>query len=334
MASEARIGWTTGRTLYGIVFRKSDDKVWYPTGAAFETWGTSGHTIDDYSAISFTETASGSCRYVGDFPTAITTAGTYDVVARQRAGATPATTDLVAGMIAIDWRGTAAAVTEEDTGLGALITEIQLLTGRVGDTEIVTSDQCVRWLNRAQLDIANACNAHINLVHKHDTAITLVADTYSYSIASLSPSLLHFLKAFYIDGTNSKKLSYVRTEDFDLAYPNPLSQSTGIPDEVTRRGMSLEVYPVPTSSEAGKYLRADYAKRPTAFTTSDLTALTDLTDAEEGLVFYATSKAFKAVAGEVLAESDRYWQYYLAWLEGYRQEWDGNLMSGVDELFM
>lgn len=218
--------------------------------------------------------------------------------------------------------------------LGNLVTEIQALTGRVADTEIVTTARCVRWLNEAQFDAAKYCRGHVDLEYKHPTAITLATDTYSYSLASLSPALLHFLRAHYLDGDNSRELEYVATEDFDKDYPSPADLLTGIPTEVTKRGNTIEVYPVPTSAEAGKYVRLDYIKRPTVFAVGSLSALCDMSDADELLIDFAVSKAFKAIGGaDAMAQSNLYFQYYLNSRENYREEKDGLLMAGIENLF-
>ena len=335
MANELRITWTTGKTLYGVVFRETDDKVWYPVEAVFETAGTGGRTISDYTAVVLSETPAGFCRYVGDFPTAITTAGVYDVQVRVQGGLTPVSTDQRAGMIAHSWSG-AVTIEEEEpggTGEGGMITEIQHLTGHVGDTDLVTTARCARWLNDAQLDIIEHCVGHLDLEYKHPTAITLEDGVYSYSLASLSPALMHFLRAYYIDGANSEELDYKSTEDFDLDYPSPLDGSEGPPTKVTRRGNTIEIYPVPSASEAGKYLRVDYTKRPTAFVTTNLSAVCDMSDADAGLIYFAVSKAFKAIGGEKLSESERYYQYYLDWRDTYRETKDGLLMANLDNLF-
>lgn len=115
MANEIRYPFGTGETIDAYVFRKSDGKVWYPTGATFETWGTDSRAANDYKAVTLTEAASGAQWYAGDFPTAITTAAYYDVQLRLRAGSSPANSDTVIGMSMIDWTGTEEAAAAETT---------------------------------------------------------------------------------------------------------------------------------------------------------------------------------------------------------------------------
>lgn len=111
MANEVSTSYTSGVTMYGIVFRKSDAKVWHPTAEDWETHGTGSRTNADYNAVAMTEQGA-SGYYIGDFPTDITTAALYDVQLREQAGATPANSDTIVDTVKIDWTGT-AAVEEE-----------------------------------------------------------------------------------------------------------------------------------------------------------------------------------------------------------------------------
>lgn len=210
--------------------------------------------------------------------------------------------------------------------LSELITEVQALTGREDDTRLITSSRIVRWLNEAQIEIVQKCIGHIDLEVKDVDAITLVAGTYSYSFSALTPTVMYPLRAYYMDGARSGEIEYLDTDEFDDEYPDPTSVTGTIPQCFTRRGSSLELFPVPSSAEAGKYLRLDYTKRPTAFTTSTLTATCDMSDADKGLIFYAVAEAFRAI-GNKQAESDSWRNNFLVWLEEYRQEKDGLYLS-------
>lgn len=112
MANEIRTTYTTGSTIDGYVKRPSDGYVWYPAGETFEEWGTNNRTAADYAAITMTESASGSCYYIGSFPTDITTEAKYDVQLRLRSGANPADSDTPIGLEQVDWTG-AEEVEEE-----------------------------------------------------------------------------------------------------------------------------------------------------------------------------------------------------------------------------
>jgi uncharacterized phiE125 gp8 family phage protein len=117
MANEIRQDFPAGYTLYAII-RNIAGEVWYPTGEAFEAWGTGGRTAADYD-IALTYKAVG--KYIGDFDTNVD-AGKYDVqVFRQVAGA-PADTDPQIGTAQIPWTGSAAVGVGE---VGAAITVAQ-----------------------------------------------------------------------------------------------------------------------------------------------------------------------------------------------------------------
>ena len=104
MGNEIRTSYTTGKTLYALIWDYENDKVWYNTGGEFETHGTSSRTNADY-AITLTELASGF--YLGDWPTAMS-AGKYDVVIKIQAGASPADSDAGYGPVEKQWTGTRA----------------------------------------------------------------------------------------------------------------------------------------------------------------------------------------------------------------------------------
>ena len=101
MANEIHIDYASGNTLYAVI-RNNAGEVWYSGGQVFETWGTGGHTANDYD-ISLTD-KSGS-RYVGDFDNNIP-AGRYWIQAFLQAGANPADTDNFVGGDQIIWSGT------------------------------------------------------------------------------------------------------------------------------------------------------------------------------------------------------------------------------------
>jgi len=217
-----------------------------------------------------------------------------------------------------------------------MITEVQALTGRENDTVLITSARVLRWLNEGQLEIALECTGHLDLETKHATALTLVASTYSYSFSAITPTVLHLLTAFYMDGTGSKELLYRDTEDFDRDHPIP-SLQTGIPNQYTRRGSTIEIYPAPSSAEAGKYIRLDYTKRPTDMSIAQTTS--QLVDSDKGLIYYAVAEAFRAIGGDKVAEANLYRDtvnktgWFYDWLYDYKLQKDGRYHSAANRLF-
>ena len=86
--------------LYVIIRRQSDAKVWNVINAAFETWVDG--TIADYDTAM---TDKGGDLYQADFPTAITAGTKVRIYYYDRAGASPAITDLVLETEEVTWTG-------------------------------------------------------------------------------------------------------------------------------------------------------------------------------------------------------------------------------------
>lgn len=98
MASELQIVHpTSGNTLYVIVRRKSDGKVW--NGSSFETWADG--SIGNYDVAL---TSQGGDLWTGDFPSGIS-AGRYIIMYYLRAGGSPATSDKILASREQQWDG-------------------------------------------------------------------------------------------------------------------------------------------------------------------------------------------------------------------------------------
>ena len=108
MANEIHANYASGNTLYAVLRNAAGD-VWYVAGQAFEAWGTSGRTSDDYD-ISLTD-KSGS-RYVGIFDNNIQ-AGRYSVQVFLQAGANPADGDTFVTGDEIVWSGSGAVTADK-----------------------------------------------------------------------------------------------------------------------------------------------------------------------------------------------------------------------------
>lgn len=103
MANEIQAVGTHGTTVYAIV-RSATGTVWRTDTHVFEAYATAN--LANYT-ISLTEQGTASCFFVGTFPTALTTAGMYSVVAYQQAGGSPAEGDTPIAVGTIDWNGAA-----------------------------------------------------------------------------------------------------------------------------------------------------------------------------------------------------------------------------------
>lgn len=141
MANEIQVPYgVTGATLYAVV-GNSVAQIWRTTLSTFVTFN--GAEWTDYD-IPLTEQGTSGV-YVGDFPAA--SAGVYGIVARVRAGGSPAQSDLIAGAGAVEWDGTAvlplSALTPQNVWLYDVVngpsgpdTAKSVLTGRASPADV------------------------------------------------------------------------------------------------------------------------------------------------------------------------------------------------------
>jgi hypothetical protein len=108
MANEIQADYASGSTLYAVI-RNATGAVWHTAGQAFEVWGTSGRTADDYHIGLADKNGS---RHIGDFDTDIP-AGRYFVQMFLQAGANPADSDNLVTGCEIVWSGTGQVTAEK-----------------------------------------------------------------------------------------------------------------------------------------------------------------------------------------------------------------------------
>jgi hypothetical protein len=231
--------------------------------------------------------------------------------------------------------------------LTEMIIEVRANVGRPTDTTVITDTRITRWLNDAQKHIVRDIVGLVGRDVKDITSLLLVSDQLSYSITSITPKVAHILKLFYYDATTgseeTRELDYLALDEFDRAFPRPDVVDANKPGSWTRRGNAIEVIPIPSSSysdDANKVLRINYtAYAPDLSGASDTSELSIMEDADEGLLYYATSKAW-----EMIGKEDKY-KLWLGkftspnestgkrgWLERYKLKsdamiaWDGNIL--------
>src|SRR3990167_7755775 len=98
MSNEIR-GVSTSGTLYARIMNSSG-QIW--NGTTFEAYTAANYANYD---IAMTEQGN-SAVYVANFPTTITTGGTYEYYVHRQSGASPAEGDPITGTGNIDWSGT------------------------------------------------------------------------------------------------------------------------------------------------------------------------------------------------------------------------------------
>ncbi|KPL25591.1 MAG: hypothetical protein AMJ75_00335 [Phycisphaerae bacterium SM1_79] len=186
-------------------------------------------------------------------------------------------------------------------GCASMITEVQELAGRSGDTVLITSDRCMRWLNDAQDEIVRRCPGLPDTETDDRTSLTCVSDDVTYSLASFDPTVCHCLEVWYMDGDQSKKLKYLPPDEFETKYPDPTSGDY-TPDKPvywTVQGKDLlKIVPRPSSDEAGDTLRVLYTGYADDFSAADATRASDINHVHQMLVDYGLWQAWGAIGDE------------------------------------
>ena len=108
MANELSIDYASGNALYAVI-RNASGQVWYPAGATFEDWGTSGRDADDYDVALVDKSG---CRYVGSIDTNIP-AGRYTAQFFVQAGADPTDGDTLVGCSELRWSGSGVVTADK-----------------------------------------------------------------------------------------------------------------------------------------------------------------------------------------------------------------------------
>jgi len=222
-----------------------------------------------------------------------------------------------------------------------LIEECKAALGRGDDTTLITDDRVMRWLNKAQEEIAEQCPGLVALDFKNTTSVDFTT-VLKYALSDFTSPLMdvttenricHIYRAYYQDGDESRKLQYVPLDEFDDRYIDPTSDDfyQGVPKYYTRRGGYIETYPVCSTAEQDKTFRLDGSVYPADFTATNSTASSTLDRADDLLIAYAVFKAWSYIGkGDTAAA---WFQKFEMLLEDYKRrnnvmhEWDANLFG-------
>ena len=232
--------------------------------------------------------------------------------------------------------------------LTEMIAEVRNNIGRPTDTTVITDSRVTRWLNDAQRYTVKEIPGLVGRDVKDITSIDLVSSQLSYSISSITPKVAHLLTAYYYDANSgseeSVQLAFVPLDEFDRDFPRPDVVTADKPRIWTRRSNAIELMPIPSASYAddagNKVLRIDYTAYATDLVNgTDTSELSTMEDADEGLVYYATSKAWETIGVE---EKHLLWMSKFTnptdstgkrgWLERYKEKsdtlmaWNGNIL--------
>lgn len=144
MAKEIQVRATTGLTLYAVILNATG-QIWNTAGTpTFETINNSNWTS---YAISLTE-ATSTGLYTANFPTGITTLGTYSILAYRQLGGSAAATDTAYGSESIAWNGSARNVSAKGDSSGFVT--VATNNDKTGYTASTVSDKTGYSLSASQ----------------------------------------------------------------------------------------------------------------------------------------------------------------------------------------
>ena len=221
-----------------------------------------------------------------------------------------------------------------------LIDEVQAVTGRTASGEsLVDVTRCIRWINEGQEKIARECvNLECLSFDNRDSIDT--TQTLKYPVADITVGDTSTLErvnrvfdVYYLNGLESRKLTYMFTDDFDAEYPDPTHTNVpkNRPTHWTRRGNYIEIFPLCQTAYCDDDLRFVGDFWPHDLSVAD-TTYSDICEADEGLIAYGAWKAWNAIGGnQATLEALKWKKTFNDWLGDFKDrneilhEWDGNM---------
>ena len=253
MAREIR-GASSSGTLYARIINTSG--LWW-NGTTFEAYTAANYGNYD---IAMTEQGSSNV-YVADFPTGITTGGTYEYFVHRQAGGSPAEGDAVINTGKIDWTGTASITAASGSMSGS---EFQAYVLRKGfkrtdkDTELyeAVTDAIQEMRRRHDFDESET-----------DATTTDTISTLGDFRIAVESDFGLLIGVVLQDGTNATPLKKISKAEFDQLYPDShVSSDRGYPDHFCIYAGSIYVGPIPDSTSYT--YRKSYAKSAGTVTSS------------------------------------------------------------------
>lgn len=235
MANEIR-GVSPSGTLYAHL-RNQAGLIW--DGSAFETYASGSYA--DYD-LAMTEQGDSGV-YLANFPSTITTAGTYEYYVYLQAGGSPAEGDPVIGTGKVDWTGIASAAPSVGTMTGSEFRDYVLRCGfkrTDKDTELYEAVTDAIQEMRRRFSFSSA------------EAETTTTDT----IASLGDFKLDLetdhgliLGIVMEDDETATTLNHISKAEFDRRYPDAnVTADRGYPKDFCIYGGDIYLGPIPDST--------------------------------------------------------------------------------------
>jgi hypothetical protein len=252
MAREIR-GVSPSGTLYARILNPAG--LWW-NGTTFAAYSAAAYST---YVVAMTEQGA-STVYVADFPTAITTGGTYEVFIH-RTSASAAEGDIVVNTNKIDWTGSSAitAATGAMTGSDWLAYVLRLGFKRTDkDTEVyeATTDAIQEMRRRFMFDEAE--------IEMTTTDTITVAGDYKINVESDFGLVLGVILEDDNTGTPLRKISKA---EFDMIYPGiHVDNSSGYPRDYCIYAGQILIGPFP--DQTTYVYRVSYSQRAGTVTSS------------------------------------------------------------------
>lgn len=263
MAREIRGLAPTGSTVYARIM--SPAGLWW-NGTTFEAYAAGNYATYD---VALTEQGA-SGLFVGDFPTGITTAGTYEYFCYIQAGGTPAQGDALTNSGSVDWTGS-AAVSASASSMTASDFYAYVLRKGFKRTDKSTE------VYEAITDAVQELRARFMFDEAGTDATTTdtIATLGDYKL-SLESDFGMILTVTLQDGEDATPLVKLTKDEFNAIYPYAANDTTfrGYPQHYCI--YAGQIYLGPTPDSVSYTYRLAYSKR--AGTVDSTTAAVPFTD--------------------------------------------------------
>jgi len=227
-----------------------------------------------------------------------------------------------------------------------LIDEVQAVTGRTASGEpLADVTRCIRWINEGQEKIAREC-VNLECLSFDNRSSIDTTQTLRYAVADITVGDASTLErvnrifdVYYLDGLESRKLTYMFTDDFDAEYPDPTHTNVAKdrPTHWTRRGNNIEIFPLCLTAYCNDDLRFIGDFWPHDLSVAD-TTYSDISGGDEGLIAYAAWKVWGAIGSpKGTLEALKWKKAFNDWLDDFKtdnetlHEWDGNMYGNAIE---
>lgn len=215
-----------------------------------------------------------------------------------------------------------------NTSPATIISNVRARAGRSNDTVLITVDFVLGALNKAQKEIVRRIPRQIDMDKSDTTTYQLSTDDESFDISTLDPAHIGHIYILNGGSTNQNGLKYMPLQQFRERYLPISEQGASEPWIWTRQG-NTAYFNCPVSSDFNElYLHIDYTDKPTEIPNTISTTVSEISDSDELLTFFALATCFDAMAvaePAFAANAIKEWSNYEKWMQSYMDENDMKL---------